>query len=126
MIELFAIGIGGALGAVSRFLLADSVTGIFGSDFPYGILVVNVVGSFFMGVCVELLVEATLLPAVWRSAIMVGFLGAFTTFSTFSMQVVGFLQVGRWVDALGYILGSVCLTVIAVIIGIFITRQLTA
>jgi CrcB protein len=125
-LELFAIAIGGALGAMARFSLGNLVNDLMGTQFPYGILLVNVLGSFLIGVCFELLVEDTIFPPVYRSLIMVGFLGAFTTFSTFSMQVVGLLEAGRFAPAMIYIIGSVVLSVIAVILGIFVCRQLTS
>jgi CrcB protein len=78
-----------------------------------------------MGICFELLVEDTDFPAVLRSILMVGFLGAFTTFSTFSIQVLGLLETGRIVSALIYVIASVCLSLLAVVFGIFICRELT-
>ena len=125
LLEFFAIAVGGALGAVSRYSLGNLVNHLFGTDYPYSILLVNVLGSFLMGICFELLVEAPIFPAVWRSFLMVGFLGAFTTFSTFSMQVLGLFESGRMLAALSYVLLSVTLSIIAVAIGIFICRELT-
>ncbi len=124
--ELIAIAIGGAFGAVARFSLGNIINDALGTEFPYSILIVNVVGSFLMGVCFEFLVEDTIFPAVWRSVLMVGFLGAFTTFSSFSVQVLGLLETGRIVAAMTYVLASVCLSIVGVIFGIFICRQLTA
>ena len=126
MPELVAIAIGGALGAVARFSLGNVINDLVGTQFPYGILLVNVLGSLLIGVFFELLVEDTLFPPVYRSVIIVGFLGAFTTFSTFSMQVVGLLETGRFSAAAIYTIASVALSMIAVIIGIFVTRQLTS
>jgi len=87
--ELVAIAIGGALGAVARFSLGNVINGLVGTQFPYGILLVNVLGSLLIGVFFELLVEDRLFPPVYRSVIIVGFLGAFTTFSTFSIRYGG-------------------------------------
>ncbi|HIG43522.1 MAG: fluoride efflux transporter CrcB [bacterium] len=126
MAELVAIAIGGALGAVARFSLGNVINGLVGTQFPYGILLVNVLGSLLIGVFFELLVEDRLFPPVYRSVIIVGFLGAFTTFSTFSMQVVGLLETGRFGTAAIYTIASVALSVVAVILGIFVTRQLTS
>ena len=120
------MAIGGAFGAVARFSLGNIINEMLGTDFPYSILIVNVLGSFLMGVCFELLVEGTLFPAVFRSLLMVGFLGAFTTFSAFSIQVLGLLETGRILAGMTYLFGSVCLSVLGVVLGIFICRQLTA
>jgi len=125
LLELVAIAVGGAFGAVARFSLGNVINALLGTDFPYSILIVNVLGSFLMGICFELLVEDTDFPAVLRSILMVGFLGAFTTFSTFSIQVLGLLETGRIVSALIYVIASVCLSLLAVVFGIFICRELT-
>lgn len=123
--ELVAIAIGGAFGAVARFSLGGVINDLLGTNFPYGILIVNVLGSFLMGIGFELLVENPVFHGIWRSMLLVGFLGAFTTFSTFSSQVLGLIEAGRIVDGMIYILASVCLSILAVVIGIFICRQLT-
>lgn len=125
MLELVAIALGGAFGAVARFSLGSVINDLLGTDFPYAILIVNVLGSFLMGIGFELLVENPVFPGVWRSLLLVGFLGAFTTFSTFSSQVLGLIEAGRIIDGMIYILASVCLSILAVVIGIFICRQLT-
>ncbi len=124
--ELLAIAVGGALGAVARFSLGNTIGEVFGTDFPYGILFINILGSFLMGVLFVFLVEEGHLPAVWRSALMVGFLGAFTTFSTFSMQALGLMEEGRLIAAASYVIGSVVLSILALMIGVFICRQLTS
>lgn len=124
MIELVAIAIGGALGALARYLLTHLGTQLMGAHFPYGTLLVNVIGSLLIGVVFILLVEKNLLPMVWRTAIIVGFLGAMTTFSTFSLQTVHLLQEGRLMDAMGYVLGSVLICMLATFAGLFIGKQL--
>ena len=101
--ELVAIALGGAAGAVARYSLGNLINLHLGTQFPYSILIINVLGSLIMGILFELLVEDVHLPAVWRSLLMVGFLGAFTTFSTFSMQVLGLIETGRFVAALSYV-----------------------
>ena len=125
MLELVAIAVGGAFGAVARFSLGNLVTQHLGTEFPYSILIVNVLGSFLMGIGFELLVENPLVPGIWRSVLLVGFLGAFTTFSTFSSQVLGLFETGQFGYALIYILASVFLSILAVAVGIFICRELT-
>ena len=125
MLEVIAIAIGGALGAVARYSAGHWVGEWLGHDFPWGILLINVSGSLAIGMLFVLLVEQAYLSALIRSALMVGFLGAFTTFSTFSLQTLALLETGRYLEALGYVLGSVVLSLCAVALGVFICRQLT-
>lgn len=124
MLQVLAIAGGGALGAVMRFMVSSGVYRVFGKDFPYGTLTVNVVGSFFMGLCFILMIERNLLSMEWRSVIMVGFLGAFTTFSTFSMETLTLLESGELSKALLNILLSVSLCLVATWVGLTIGRQM--
>ena len=94
---LFALG--GSLGAMGRYALALWLGGNPTGAFPVATFTANVVGSFLMGVAFILIVERGLLPAEWRYFFMVGMLGAFTTFSTFSMDTVLLLQQGAWLKA---------------------------
>jgi len=120
---LIAIAIGGAIGSLARYGLTIWSEHALGTEFPYGIFIANIAGSFAIGVCFVLLFEKALLPEVWRSLLMVGFLGAFTTFSTFSLQAVGLLQDGRLMSAAFYVLGSVVLSIVGAWAGIAATRQ---
>jgi CrcB protein len=124
MLELVAIAIGGAAGAVSRFGLTQWVNSAFGVEYPYSTLMINVLGSFLIGLLFILLLERSLLAPVWRSALMVGFLGAFTTFSAFSLQALGLFEEGRFIAALSYVISSVVLCILAVAAGMFVARQI--
>ena len=124
MTEIIAIALGGALGALSRFWAVNLSSIFFGEEFPYGILIVNVLGSFMTGLVFVFLVERAAFPVIWRSALMVGFLGAFTTFSTFSLQTFGLLEAGRFLAAFGYIIASVMICLFSVALGIYIARIL--
>jgi len=125
LLELVAIAIGGAFGAVARFSLGEWIGDALGTDFPWGILLINVGGSLAIGILFVLLVEQEHLSPIYRSALMVGFLGAFTTFSTFSLQTLALIETGRFLEALTYVLASFVLSLGAVALGVFITRQLT-
>ena len=124
MQQLLAIAGGGALGAVMRFGVSSGVYRVLGKDFPYGTLTVNVLGSLLMGLCFILMVERNVLSMEWRSIIMIGFLGAFTTFSTFSMETLSLLESGELTRALLNILLSVTLCLAATWIGLTIGRQM--
>ena len=124
MATLIAIALGGALGSLARYGITLYFDSLLGRDFPYGIFIANVAGSFAIGICFVLLMERALLSEVWRSMLMIGFLGAFTTFSTFSLQAVGLMQEGKLLDAGIYILGSVILSIVGAFAGILVTRQL--
>jgi len=123
---ILAIALGGAVGAVGRYLAMSAVGHWMGHGFPWGTLVVNVAGSAAMGV----LIEASALvwspsPAV-RALVAVGVLGAFTTFSTFSLDAVFLLERGRFAAAAAYVAGSVVLCVAALYAGMQATRAVIA
>ena len=122
MSEIIAIAVGGALGALSRFWATNLANLLFGTDFPYGILIVNIAGSFAIGIVFILLVERSLLPTFWGAGLMVGFLGAFTTFSAFSLQALGLLESGRFLAAAIYIVVSVIICILAAALGMLIAR----
>lgn len=100
------IALGGALGAVSRAFISAWMQKTLGGVMPFGTLAVNFIGSFVIGLLFVLLVERLNMPGYWRELLVVGFLGALTTFSTFSLEVVNFLQHGQWHLALVYLLAS--------------------
>lgn len=124
MLQLFAIAVGGAAGALLRFAMSNGVYKIMGRDFPYGTLAVNILGSLFIGVLFILLIEKLAVASVWRAGLMVGLLGAFTTFSTFSLETFTLLEDGAFVKAGLNVLLSVVLCLTATWVGISLGRQL--
>jgi len=124
MTQLLAIAVAGAIGALMRFWVSSGVYGIFGRDFPYGTLAVNLVGSLVMGISFALLVERLGSAPEWRAFLMIGFLGAFTTFSTFSLETVQLLEGGEVGRALLNVVVSVVLCLGAAWLGIVAGRQL--
>ncbi|MBT3145974.1 fluoride efflux transporter CrcB [Neptunomonas phycophila] len=118
---LLAVGFGGALGAVSRYWLAGMLNSK-ADKLPLGTLSCNVIGSLVMGILFVLIMEKAKLSPELRPMLMVGFLGAFTTFSSFSLETVALLQEGHTMSALIYVLLSVILCIIALSVGIWFTR----
>jgi CrcB protein len=119
---LLFIAFGGAFGAVSRYLLTSWVAGLGEGKLPLGTLLVNMLGSFAIGIFFVLLVERQLFHPDWHGVLIVGFLGAFTTFSAFSLETVGLLEAGQYVYAVAYMLGSAILCVLMAGIAIQLTR----
>jgi fluoride exporter len=112
----FAVAVGGALGSLGRYWLAAIMTALTGPRFPWGTLLINVLGSFLIGLVAGLTLTSgrvTMHPDV-RIFLMVGVCGGFTTFSAFSLQTLELLQGGSAWPAAGYVLGSVAICLVAV------------
>lgn len=124
MKQILAIAIGGAAGAVLRYWTSTGIYALVGRTFPYGTLVVNVAGSLLMGFLYVLLVERLALSVEWRAALLIGVLGAFTTFSTFSMETFALFEDGERLKALMNIILSVTLCLVAVWLGVVAGRRL--
>lgn len=124
MSQTLAIALGGALGAVARFWAANGVYALLGRNFPYGTLAVNLLGSLLMGLGFVWLVERASLGPEWRAVLLVGFLGAFTTFSTFSIETFNLIEGGELLKALLNMLLSVVLCLLAAWIGVLLGRSL--
>lgn len=124
MQQLLAIAGGGALGAVLRYGVSNSVYRLLGRDFPYGTLAVNILGSLLMGFLFVLFVERMMVSAEWRLGLLVGLLGAFTTFSTFSLETLALFDAGAPLKALLNIMASVVLCLVATWLGMIFGRQI--
>ncbi len=122
---IFAVAAGGAFGAVARYLVMTGVGRLLGPhDFPWGTLTVNVVGSILMGVLIELLALVWSPSQELRALLVVGVLGAFTTFSTFSLDVVALFERGQTLFVAAYVAGSVVLCVGGLLAGLHVMRLL--
>ncbi len=119
---LLLVALGGALGAVGRYLTVAGVGAVTGLGFPFGTLVVNIVGSFALGALVESASVVWSPSPELRAMLVVGVLGAYTTFSTFSLDVVLQLERGNVFGAAIYILSSVTLCVLALYGGMRLMR----
>lgn len=113
---LLMIALGGAAGAVARYGLSGWVQDLLGTTFPMGTMMVNVIGSFLLGLSVPLF-ESLAWSAEVRTMVTIGFLGAFTTYSTFSYEAVVLLEGGEWTRAGTYMGGSLLLGLVAVVGG---------
>ena len=125
MINLLAIAIGGAIGAVFRYVLGNQISIIFGTNFPFSILIINVIGSFFMGMAIESFNLFSTSNEPLQKFFTVGILGAFTTFSTFSLDAVDLILKNRFSDAFIYIFASVILAIGFLFLGIQVVKLLT-
>lgn len=124
MTQTLAIAAGGALGALLRFWVSGAVYAWLGRGFPYGTLVVNVLGSLAMGFLFVLMIERLATGAEWRGFLLVGLLGAFTTFSTFSIETLNLIEQAQYARALGNVLISVLACVGAAMLGVILARQI--
>ena len=117
-----AVAIGGALGSVARYALSSWIFDITSHKFPYATLIVNVAGSFVMGILFVVIVERAVLSAEMRSLLMIGFIGAFTTFSAFSLDALGLWQNGHVLMSVIYMITTVILCLVAISTAIWLTR----
>lgn len=120
------VGLGGAIGAMARFGAVGLAGRVFGPGFPYGTMMVNVVGSFLMGIAAAVLVLRAMPgnETLLRPFLMTGILGGFTTFSAYSLDAVSLFEEGRYEAALFYVLGSVLLSIVALLAGLALARSL--
>lgn len=126
VMKLLYIGLFGGLGCVSRYLLTVWTQQLMGRNFPYGTLLVNVSGSFLLGLILSLGVRQLPVSAELRLGLAVGFLGGFTTFSTFSYQTLILLEEGSYWSAGTNILLNVVLCLTAVFAGMLVARYVAA
>lgn len=123
MQQLIAIALGGSCGAVTRFLVGNGICGWLGRGFPHGTLFINVSGSLLMGLLSELMLQRFPLASEYRAAILVGFLGAYTTFSSFSLETLNLLESGSLLKAFLNVLLSTVLCLIACWLGLLWGRS---
>jgi CrcB protein len=122
---VISIALGGAIGALGRFFLSSQITHWMGPGFPWGILIVNVLGCFTMGVIAELGALTWNLTPEIRAFLTTGILGGFTTFSAFALDTALLTQRGDMTNALLYVGGSVGGSVVALFLGLYVVRILT-
>ncbi|HEX5210171.1 MAG TPA: fluoride efflux transporter CrcB [Pseudolabrys sp.] len=121
---ILAVAIGGAIGSVTRYLVGIASGRLFGLDFPWGTLIINVTGSFLIGVFVALFATKWDLPQAARIFLTVGICGGYTTFSTFSLDAWYLVERGQIFASGAYMIASVVLSVGALVAALHIVRAL--
>jgi CrcB protein len=124
MFHILLVAIGGATGSVARYLTGLAMTRLLGPGFPWGTITVNIVGSFAIGILTELVARKFAAPMEMRLLLVVGFLGGFTTFSSFSLDTMALAERGAILAAFGYVAASVLLSLGAAFGGLALGRSL--
>lgn len=122
--HVLLVAIGGAVGSVCRYLAGVVALRLFGPAFPWGTLIVNLTGSFAIGVLTELLARRFNAPMELRVLLVTGFLGGFTTFSSFSLDTIILYERGAFALAAAYVMASVVLSLGATFAGMAVIRGL--
>ena len=121
---LVLIGLGGFAGAISRYVVDGVVSDRTGGAFPWGTLAVNLTGSFVLGLLFAMTTERAILPPDIRGPVMIGFIGAYTTFSTYMLKSWGLIESGSYGIAIANLGGSMLLGLVAVAAGLIIGRAI--
>jgi fluoride exporter len=118
------ISTGAILGANLRYWVGGWAASRFGASFPYGNLIINLTGSFILGLFMTLAVDRLLLDPRWRVLVAIGFLGSYTTFSSYTFESVSLILDNQWLPGLLNLLGSAFLGGLAVLLGILLARAI--
>jgi CrcB protein len=121
---LLLIGLGGFAGAITRYVIDGAVSERTAGAFPFGTLLINVSGSFILGLLFALTTDRAILPAEIRGPVLIGFIGAYTTFSTWKLESWRLVESGVVSLALANLLGSVALGIVAVGVGLLVGRSI--
>jgi len=121
-VTLLLVGLGGFFGAIARYLVDGWIAERTGATFPFGTLVVNLSGAFVLGFLFALTVERGVLPSVIRPPALIGFIGAYTTFSTLALESWRLIEDGSYALGLANLFGSMALGVVVVVVGLLLGR----
>ena len=122
MTRFALICLGGAFGTGARYLLGGAVTRWAGPDFPYGTLLINVLGSLLIGVVQQVALSTLLIPETLRLVLAVGVMGGFTTYSSFSYETIRLLEAGSWMAATLYVVLATALCLACCVAGLSLGR----
>ena len=123
--KYFFIALGGSLGSVARYWVGSTIAGRMGTKFPYGTLVINITACVIIGFSLALLGNRTELNPAWRFLVPIGFVGAYSTFSTFEWEIFANLQTGAFLIASSYVVLSLVFGLIGVWGGVLMARALS-
>jgi CrcB protein len=121
-VQYVAVAVGAMLGANLRFVVGNWAAERWGGDFPYGTFVINVSGAFAIGLLLSFIGERVGVSPLWRLFFATGFLGGYTTFSSYTWEALALAQDGEWVNAGVYVLGSNLLGFVGVWLGATLAR----
>ena len=124
MKDILVISIGAIVGANARWIISRYAARVIGTAFPYGTLFINVTGSFIVGFFMIWATERVLLDPRWRLLVVVGFCGAFTTFSSFAFETMSYFEQGQWLLMWTNFLSNNLLCLVAVVAGMALARAL--
>ena len=122
MQKYFLIAVGGALGSIARYWVGSTVSGRMGVKFPYGTFVINMTACVLIGFTLTFLARRTALNPAWRFLVPIGFVGAYSTFSTYEWETLSTLRSGAFLEASLYAFGSLFLGLVATWVGILIAE----
>lgn len=122
LVPILLVAVGGAFGSVCRYLVGVGAGRLLGLDFPFGTMIVNIVGSFIMGVFIEMLALRFDGSEHLRLFVAVGILGGFTTLSSFSLDTIVLFERGAVVATVAYVAGSIVLSLAALVAGLHLVR----
>lgn len=124
MQKYLLIAVGGALGSIARYWVGSTVGGRMGTRFPYGTFVINITACVLIGFTLTFLARRTALNPAWRFLVPIGFVGAYSTFSTYEWETLSILRGGAFLEAALYALGSLFLGLVATWAGVAIAEYL--
>lgn len=122
MAAMLWIGLGGFLGANARYWLGSLVNRFFGTSFPWATALVNISGAFAIGIIATLFMDRAVDNESLRLFLIVGLLGGYTTFSSYTWEAISLMQEDRWVAAIGYLVGSNVIGIVACVAGVLVAR----
>jgi CrcB protein len=123
LVPIALVAAGGAIGSVARYLVGVAIQSLAGDRWPWGTFAINVSGCFIIGFFLTLSSERVIIHENWRYLVPIGFVGAYTTFSTYQYETLRLIELGAWIRALAYVLASTIVGFIAVALAANLARR---